>query len=297
LNVLAVVRAGYLPRGVFTQETLMTSTVTLTPKQLDEFDRRGVLRLTGLLCAERVRRALEYVQLRLARSGLWKDGAWCLGSIPRPRWPSTGLMSKAIGNKHPDIKALLDEPALVAIVGELLGGCPFERALWRRPQVLFTLPNSDTWTVPTHWHADVPRLASGRSPGVQLFTFLDTVRPRGGGTLVVAGSHRLLREGRVVKVKEMRSLLCREAFFRDLYSRSQPNFEDRVRLLGKTAAVNDVALEVVELIGAPGDAYLMDLRVLHTGAPNATEHPRIMATHRFVRTDIMKELTAAYEWK
>jgi ectoine hydroxylase-related dioxygenase (phytanoyl-CoA dioxygenase family) len=274
----------------------MAANLTLTPEQLDEFDRRGVLRLSGLLCAERVRRALEYVQVRLARRGLWKEGAWCLTGIPRPQWPSTGLRpAEAIGNKHPDVLALADDPALCSVVVALLEGCEFDHSIHRRPQVLFTLPNSDTWTVPTGWHVDVPRLASGRRPGVQLFAFLDTVQPRGGGTLVIAGSHRLLNEGRLIKVRQMRSLLCREAFFRDLYS-AAPH-QDRTRLLGQAGKVGDVALEVMELTGAPGDAYLIDLRLLHSGAPNATDRPRIMATHRFVRADIIDELNAAVGWE
>ena len=275
----------------------MSGTLPLTPEQLDEFDRRGVLRLRGLISADRVRRAREYVQRRLAPLGLWKDRAWCLGDSPRPQWPATGLKtSKAIGNKHPDLEALLEEPALLAAVEALLGGGAFDRVVYPRPSVLFTLPNSDTWTVPAGWHVDTPRLASGRRPGVQLFTFLDTVEPRGGGTLVVAGSHRLLNEGRFVRVNELRQLLCREAFFRNLYSEGQASVEDRARVLEQTGAVADVALEVVELTGAPGDAYLTDLRLLHTAAPNATDRPRMMATHRFVREDVIQELAEGFGW-
>jgi hypothetical protein len=298
LNVLAVVRAEYLPRGVFIQETLMPGTSILTPEQLDEFDRRGVLRLAGLFSADTVRRAREHVQCRLAPSGLWKDGAWCLGNTPRPQWPATGLKtSKVIGNKHPDLEALLGEPALLSVVDTLLDGRAFDRTVYGRPQVLVTLPNADTWTVPTDWHVDTPRLASGRRTGVQLFTFLDTVEPRGGGTLVIAGSHCLLNEGRFIRLKELRQLLCREPFFRELYAEAPVSVEDRARLLDHTGAVGDVALDVVELTGAPGDAYFTDLHVLHAGAPNATDYPRIMATHRFVRADVVQELAEAYGWQ
>jgi ectoine hydroxylase-related dioxygenase (phytanoyl-CoA dioxygenase family) len=276
----------------------MPGTLILTPKQLDEFDNRGVLRLAGLLSADRVRRAREHAQSRLARLGLWKDGAWCLGNSPRPRSPATGLKtSKVIGNKHPDVEALLDEPALLSAVDALLAGCALDRTMSLRPQVLFTLPNSDTWKVPTDWHVDYPRLASGRRPGVQLFTFLDTVEHRGGGTLVIAGSHRLLNEGRFIRSRELRHRLCREPFFRELYSEAPVNVADRARLLGQTGAVGDVALEVVELTGVPGDAFFTDLRVLHAGAPNAADHPRMMATHRFVRPDVVQELTEAYGWE
>ena len=276
----------------------MTGPLILTSEQLDEFDRRGVLRLTGLFSHDRVRRAREYIQSRLAVAGLWKDGAWCLDGMPRPKWPATGVKtSKVIGNKHPDVEALLDEPALLSVVEALLEGCEFDRTVSKRPQVLFTLPNSDAWTVPTGWHVDLPRLQSGRRPGLQLFAFLDKVEPRGGGTLVIAGSHRLLNGGGFMRVREIRKLLCREAYFRELYSDAQSGVSDRAGLLGETAMVGDVALEVVELTGGAGDAYLTDLRLLHTVAPNAMERPRMMVTHRFVPTDVMRELAEALGWE
>ncbi len=204
--------------------------------------------------------------------------------------------SGPISNKHPDVTALLEEPALLALVETLLDGLEFDRTITQRPQILFTPPNSDTWTVSTGWHADLPRLASGRRPGVQVFLFLDAVQPRGGGTLVIAGSHRLLNDGRLIKVKGFRSLLCREAFFRELYLEGAADV-DRAHLLGHTATVGNVELEVMELTGAAGDAYLLDPRVLHTGAPNATARPRIMATHRFISVDVVAELTQAIGWE
>jgi hypothetical protein len=292
-----LIRAGYLPRGVF-KETLMSDTAILSHQQLDEFDRRGILRLAGLLSADRVRRALDHVQRRLALLGLWRDGAWHLDAVPRPQWPDSGVKaSKAIGNRHPDIEALLDEPALQAVVDMLLDGRAFDRAVYKRPQVLFTLPNADMWTIPAGWHVDCPRLASGRRPGVQLFTFLDTVEHRGGGTLVVAGSHRLLNEGRFIKVEEIRRLISRDAFFCELYSTAPAGAKDRTHLLNRPVALGKVALELVELIGAPGDVYLMDLRVLHASAPNASDHPRMMATYRYVAEDVGREMAQAYGWR
>ena len=271
----------------------MTPSSILTSEQLAEFDRRGVLRFPAMLSADRVRRACDYVQGRLARLGLWKDGAWRLEDRPRPQWPDSGVKSsKAIGNRHPDVEALIEEPALLAVVEALLEGRPFESNLFKRPQVMVTLPNINAWTVPTGWHVDTPRLASNRRPGVQLFACLDTVEPQGGGTLVIAGSHRLFNEGRVILAEELGRLLRREDFFSDLCS----DAPDRGRLARHTGSVGDVALEVVELVGAPGDAYLVDLRVLHTAAPNASARPRVMATHRFCCADVVEELGQAYRW-
>ena len=275
----------------------MTRPLNLSPDQLAEFDRRGVLRLPGLLSTDHVRRAREYVQERLALLGLWRDGAWRLDDRPRPRWPDSGVKgSKAIGNNHPAVEALLDEPALLAAVEALLEGRPCERELFKRPSVLFTLPNADTWTVPAGWHSDNPRLASNRRPGVQLFACLDTVEPRGGGTLAIAGSHRLFNEGRVILTKDLTRLFRNEDFFRDLEGEAPDDVQDRARLLHRTGAVGDVALEVLEFTGAPGDAYLMDLRLLHTAAPNALDRPRMMVTHRFLCADAVPELAEAHGW-
>ena len=53
----------------------------------------------------------------------------------------------------------------------------------------------------------------------------------------------------------------------------------------------------MELIGEPGDVYFIDLRLLHTGAPNAADRPRMMATDRFLRADLVPEFAAAYGWR
>ena len=269
---------------------------TLTSQQLDEFERRGVIRIDGLLSAERVRRAREHVERRLALLGYWRDDEWQLDAAPKPIWPDHGpKTSKVVGNNHPDVEALLDEPALLAAIDALLGGRPFDRTIHKRPQVLFTLPNAGRWTLPSGWHADGARLTSNDCPGVQLFTCLDLVAPRGGGTLLIGGSHRLFNVGRFVRAKEFNRWLARQAFFRELLDKAGSTaFADGSAL--PTGAIDGVDLDVLEVTGRPGDAYLLDMRMLHAGAPNAATRPRIMATHRFWRVDRVQELANAYGW-
>ena len=270
-----------------------TLTQILTDQQRDAFQRDGVLCLEGLLSADRVRRAREAVLRPLEQLGLWRDGAWRVEALPRPQWPASGLKTaKAIGNKHPELEGLIEEPALLEVVNALMDGRPFDRRVYKRPQVLFTLPNADAWFVPNGWHTDGPRLASGRAPGVQLFTFLGAVGPGGGGTVVVAGSHRLLDEGRFMRVREMRRLLRRDAFFRDLYDGTTTGAGGGL----PTGVVDGVPLRVVELTGAPGDVWLVDLLALHAGAPNAADRPRLMATHRFLCADVVAEMAQAHGW-
>ena len=273
--------------------TNLPNRFTLSPEQRAEYAERGVLKLPGLIPAETIRRAREAVLVPLAQLGLWQDGAWRLDALPRPQWPATGLKtSKAIGNKRPELEALIDEPDLLAAVDQLLDGHRFDRRVFKRPQFMFTLPNIDAWRMPDGWHADGPRFASGVSPGVQLFGCLDDVGPGGGGTCVVAGSHRLANaEARFLRARDLRGILSREPFFRELWA----GRGGEAGVLPK-ARIDGVPVEVVECVGAPGDVWLTDLRILHSGAPNAADRPRMMFTHRFMRADLLREMAEAYGW-
>ena len=57
-----------------------------------------------------------------------------------------------------------------------------------------------------------------------------------------------------------------------------PAHPDRPAAPGPLGEADGVPIEVVELTGAPGDPWLMDMRALHTAAPNASETPRLMVT-------------------
>ena len=258
---------------------------------LPAFRQSGLVRLQGLLPADRVQAARAAVLRPLQRLGLWRDDAWRLDALPRPHWPDTGLKtSRVIGNRDPALAALVEDAALLAAVGALLEGRPYEPpGPARRPQVLFTLPNAETWMVPAvGWHADSPRLASGQSAGVQMFAFLDPVGPGGGGPVAVAGSHRLLNHGRSIRPADFASLLRAEQFFADLLKGADGS--------ANRGMVGDVPLSVVEMTGRPGDVWLMDLRVLHASAPNAARWPRVMLTFRYERSDLLAEVADAWGW-
>jgi hypothetical protein len=228
----------------------------LTPQQLHEFADRGVIRLAGLLSEPSVRRARAVVLDQLAKVGLWRDGAWRLDAVPRPQWPDHGLKtSKVIGNRHEELAALIADPSLRAAVTGLLEGRSYAaQGSYKRPQVLFTLPNADTWEIPDGWHTDSPRLPSNRMPGVQLFTFLEPVEPGGGGTVVIAGSHRLMNLGQAIRPRDLVARLRANNAFPAMLAAgpsSEPGLPGGV--------VDGVPLQLTELTGEPGDAWLMDL--------------------------------------
>jgi ectoine hydroxylase-related dioxygenase (phytanoyl-CoA dioxygenase family) len=260
---------------------------------LETFRRDGMLRFDGLLSAEGVASAREVVLQRFEKLGRWREGAWHIAE--KPEWPSAGIKpARDIGHRHPEIEALATEPAVMALVSELTDGRTLDQTIHPGSQVLASLPNAGPWILPDSWHIDCPRLPSGRSPGVQIFTFLEPVEPRGGATLAMAGSHRLFDNGRAMKTKDIVRGLRGEPFFArlaaDRFSLGDPGTPLPF------GAVGDVPLKVVELTGKPGDAWLVDLRVLHAGAPNAAEWPRIMVTRRFVSADLVPEISAAYGW-
>ncbi|MCA6288210.1 MAG: phytanoyl-CoA dioxygenase family protein [Phenylobacterium sp.] len=141
-----------------------------------------------------------------------------------------------------------------------------------RPRLLWSLPA-------ILWHTDVPRAPQAGCPGVQVFTFLSPVGPGAGGTLVAAGSHRLLNDEGELRSKAIKARLRALPPFARLMD---PDHPDRPAAPGPLGEADGVPIEVVELTGAPGDLLLMDMRALHTAAPNASAAPRLMMTWRFL---------------
>ena len=245
----------------------------LSPEQHDRFRRLGFVHLDAFLPRDEVDAAR-------AETRRVFDEARTNGSA-QPVVPPKGTLRAA--SESGPVRGLFTAKLMNAIV-ELTGGRSV-RPMGNRPQFLVTMPNAEQWTVPpTIWHVDLPRLPSNCLVGIQVFTFLSDVVPRGGGTLVVAGSHRLLNNGSRVRSKNIKKRLRRLPWFRELMSKQSA---DRERFLNEWGDApdpdaGDIPLRVVELCGRPGDVYLTDMRLLHTLAPNATDQPRVMLTHRFV---------------
>ena len=247
----------------------------LTQEQHDRFRLQGLLDLDAFLPRDDVAAACATTRRVFDEAQTNVDGT------VQPAVPAKGKLRSA--SESGPVRALFNASLMDAIV-ELAGGRPV-RPMGSRPQYLVTMPNAERWTVPsTIWHVDLPRLPCNCLVGIQVFTFLSDVVATGGGTLVVAGSHRLLNNGSRVRSKNIKKRLQRLPYFRELMSK---RFVDRQRFLTESGSAQDpdegdVSLRVVELCGRPGDVYLTDMRLLHTLGPNATDEPRIMLTHRFV---------------
>lgn len=238
----------------------------------------GLIKRQNFLPAAKVANARTVIFQHLAQAGLWHNGDWTLDQEQPATELTAGMALVKPLDHHPAIMALASEEAPAA-ASALVDGRPLF-PMSRHPGLLFTLPNATTWRLPhQHWHLDMPRLADSGVPGVQIFAFLETVEPGGGGTLAVTGSQRLGNTGVRINSGDLRKQLKREPYFAKLMSQQT---DDRLHFLHEVGHVGDVELQVVEMTGAVGDVYFMDLRVFHTIAPNARPIPRIMLTQRYL---------------
>ena len=200
-------------------------------------------------------------------------------------------------SKNKNIMGPLIPQALIEKLNELVD----HRALVKSPphhQILLTLPyqkvmggQCTNWEIPSNiWHTDVPRAKSLGIPGIQIFVFLDQVKSRSGGTLLVEGTHRLLNNHAHMSSKRFKQLLKREPYFNNLMDNQKPNLNS---LLTEYDQVDGVPVKVTELTGQPGEVFVADLRLLHTLSDNTSSQTRIMMTQRFLfedRKEILEQL-------
>lgn len=247
----------------------------LTHLQVSEFQQHGIIRLPQTVPAAT---ALEM-----------RDRLWAFLAAMHGRQRDDIATWKALDGRT-RFKILMRTGAfdeldehLARPISDLLGP-----GGWKRPEhwghPLVTFPDlGREWAIPASgWHVDSHPWSVGETPGVVAFTFLDTVLPRGGGTLVMLGSHRLTwqlcqRAGGFMKTAEMKSVLAGEhAWFADLWHKPITDSDQFPRYLEDGVVVDGTHVRVAELCGQPGDVVLMNRRVLHVTAPNALTTPRLM---------------------
>lgn len=246
----------------------------------------------------RVQHAFSAARAAAMRDALWRAFAERYG-IDRDD-PSSWRTLRPSG-----LQALtqLDEFAfpttdpLCAAVDGLLG-----EGQWRPPThwgaPLVTFPTPPPWTTPTDaWHLDFPaRDHAAAVPGLRVLGFANDVGRHGGGTLAVAGSHRLVERYAAhaapdaTRSKDVRrALAAQHEWLRLLWQR---DVASRVEQLERGARIDGIDVRMIELTGAAGDVVLMHPWTLHTAAPNCATMPRLMVSQVIVR-DSFRQYFAA----
>jgi hypothetical protein len=251
------------------------TTFTLTEEQRALWERNGLLHLSA---------AVDSAAAQEMAAAVWRALDRRFGM--RPAAPETWTIQAPSGlgsERRAGVFDAMASPTVTDMLDHLLPGG------WIRPDHWGSLPlvrfpdHSAEWDVPhAHWHLDSP--ATPDEPAIaRVFVLLAPLRPQGGGTLVVTGSHLLFRrlarrEGRMVRSAEAKKQLIAD---KDWFARlaSGAGRGDRIRLfMEEGAVVDDAKVRVVEMTGDAGDIYFMHPNLLHAPSPNVRDQPRLVLT-------------------
>lgn len=250
----------------------------LTPDRREQFLETGMAHIPGLVPRAAADEAADHLWALLERKHGIRRGRPETWKIEAPtRLQELGRSGAFDG---------LDGPGLRAVLDEL-----FQERGWAQPktwgQAFATFRASPSpWNVPSvAWHLDFadPDDLRPWPRSVRVFVLLAPLQPGGGGTVYVAGSHKivmqLLAEARTAD--DRRCAPLKEALKRqhpwvmDLCSPG--NEAGRIeRFMEEGESVRGVHLRVAEITGEAGDVFLMHPAVLHAAARNARPAPRMM---------------------
>jgi len=182
----------------------------------------------------------------------------------------------------PAFRAVGGARVLTAIGAALEGQAYEEPKNWGA--LFLAFPSGATWNVPSRgWHADANYLSELSPPeGVRTHALFGDVAGRGGGTLIVSGSHRLVHQyfkqhppPPGTRGAEYRQLLQGHPYLRDLHT--EGDGDERVaRFMDRAEEHGGLALQVVENTGAAGDVLLLHPLVLHVATANIGKQPRFL---------------------
>ncbi len=250
----------------------------LSSDQRRRFDERGLLRLDGLIARKTAEALADRLWQELARKHDIQRGDPASWRKERPA--QFGPVQKA------GAFDAMATPELRAVLDELIGPDAWrEPQGWGLPLVCFPT-GAAAWELPHKvWHLDLspepkrPDLMVGR-----VFVILAPLHPQGGGTLVAAGSHRLVqtvaadRRDRVSSADVRKALVRNYAWFAELMSPPKPGDDRIARFMGASTVVDGVPLQVEEITGEPGDVIVMHPHALHGLSDNRLDTPRLALT-------------------
>jgi len=189
------------------------------------------------------------------------------------------------------LQALRDDPAfnaigsaktLAAMRAAMEGQSWEEMKNWGSAFLAF--PATGDWNVPPGgWHIDANYLSALSPPdGVRTFAFYGDVVARGGGTLLLSGSHRLVHKWFIdhpppkgTRGAKFRTMLREHPYIRDLHTDGDPD-ERVARFMDRAEEVGGNPLQVVETVAEAGDVYLLHPLVLHVATVNTGTVPRFL---------------------
>jgi hypothetical protein len=217
-----------------------------------------------------------------------RDAVWAVlagAGIDRDR-PATWTVERPA-----HLQRLKADPAFQAVGSDILRAAIdaiFEGRPWDAPKdwgaMFLAFPGDTPWGVPASgWHIDA-KLDGPLWPatGVKTFALLGDIVPRGGGTQMVSGSHRLVHRWfgdnpppPGARSTDMRRRLLAHPYIRDLHTAGDSDARI-ARFFGRAEEAEGIPLQVVETVGQAGDVFLVHPLVMHVAAPNNAAQPRFL---------------------
>jgi hypothetical protein len=197
------------------------------------------------------------------------------------------------GGKTSPMQTKMNTVRVRGVIDDLLGA-----DMWQWPRhwgrAIVTFPQGGVWDVPGHkdrqgaamWHWDSPvEWHRNGLNGLFAFAFVGEVAPGGGGTSILAGSHRLLQNWRA----EMSSGARHDdgPKQRDWFQRAHPWLaalsghlpsptDRRTAFMKEGVEIEGVRLHALELTGEPGDMVFAHPTIVHCVSRNCGTWPRMM---------------------
>jgi hypothetical protein len=248
---------------------------SLNPSALEHFRACGWVRVPAAFRAADAAAMCEVIWSALAKVGIERDD------------PSTWTETRPVHLQHlksdPVFRAIGTDRTMDAI-RQVLEDQPLPMPKdWGAFFLHF--PTGGAWNIPgTGWHLD-GNYAGRLSPpcGILIHSMLTDVRPHGGGTNIISGSHRLVYKwfsdhppAPRARSAQLRKSLRRHPYLRDL-STAGDAAKRIARFFEQAEVVDGIPLQVVENTASAGDLILMHSLVLHAiPAAHVGTQPRFL---------------------
>ena len=261
----------------------------LTQQQREEFFAYGFTRVGGALPEDLRTSMVDEIWNALEeRKGIHRSDS--------TTWIEGGVRGIGDLNRAPAFRPF-GSPIITSVLDDVLG-----KGNWQRPsswgQILVSFPAAQwSWNslfqgqvnvsaIP--WHTDYPYDSPpDQLSGVQIFSILADLESGGGGTLLIAGSHRVIRHfvrgqprETLQKMKRARlALMGSDPWLRSV-SKAVSTPRPDSWLAEQRALVHGIPVAVAEVTGRAGDVYFTHPWLLHAMSPNCNAVPRMMCTQR-----------------
>ncbi|BDI32078.1 hypothetical protein CCAX7_41290 [Capsulimonas corticalis] len=253
----------------------------LTDEQIAHFIDQGYVKLEGAFPREKALAAQDFLWERLAERGVGRED--------RATWTEPMVHLREVYDDDVFTSCMTErlEDAIEEIVGRDRWADRGKKIGWGWWPVNFALGADKPWDVPTGgWHWDGIQFrhrVTAPDQGLLLLPHLSSVAPQGGGTLVAAGSHKIVARFLAahpdgIELNDALPACSRAHPWLAELTQGSADGVDRVAKFMDAATTDELGTElrVVETTSEPGDVWICHPFLYHAASQNHSGTPRFM---------------------